>query len=286
MAVILDAPNTPQPIPLRALDPSDENVRLFVERERLDTLVAIYRQWTADPSTILPDAPIVRYRGPDRNLEILAGERRIEAARIAGLREVPCRVVTLDASRAYRFIVEHNHVAGLTTVELAFRAAEMDRLGFSEEEISEALQGASPYRYIDVGRLVSPALFTDATKLCDPSIVEWYEASRFGPEHFHRCFTAWDAGLWDAERCSREFRRRADTLPIDPSERGVRVTYNGNRLVIRGQVNLDYVTVDQAEEMLQDIVTLVNRARMLVQDHCTFGPREVIHVLPTSEDES
>jgi hypothetical protein len=275
-------PNVLQKVFLKNVIPSPENVRLFVEHDRLEDLLAIYGEYAKGREVILPDPPILRFRGRGKPLEILAGERRVTAAVRAGVKALPCRIVKMSDEDAYRFIVAHNTTEALTTAELAFRAAEMDRLGFTYEEIGETLNGVSAGRYVEVGQMLTAEMFTDEKKHCDPSIIEWWEAAQHGQKHFHRCFRAWDAGLWDGPQCSRNFRRREDSLPIDNAERGIRVTFNGNRLVIRGQINLDYISPNDALQMLAELGILGYRAADAVRTDHDFGPREVIQINPDS----
>lgn len=291
------APNELQLIPLEFVYPSEENVRLFIERQSLADLRAVYRAYNEGDDVVLPDAPILRFRGWEffehdddgtRNpgwkhpkLEILAGERRCTAATLEEVTMLPCRVVTMTDEEAYRFILSHNDVAGLTTAELAYRAAEMDRLGFSNEEISTALKGASAGRYITVGQMIDPEWFTDEPKLCDPSIIQWFEAAQYGAKHFEECFTAWNAGLWNDKQCAQRFRRRGSALPLDNAERGFRITFDDNRLVVRGQVDLDITEEEVAEQMIKELRGYLKIARERAANG-DFGARQVIFVNPTT----
>jgi hypothetical protein len=284
----LHSPNELQHVPLCLVRPSKENVRLFVERESLDKLRSRYREWRSGHDVLLPDAPILRVvRGQNKDLhapelEILAGERRVTAAILEDLSGLDCRVVTMSDEEAYRFILDHNDVAGLTTAELAFRAAEMDRLGFSRKEISDALKGASPLRYIEVGTLINPEWFTDEPKLCDPTIVQWFEARQFGALHFESCFKNWNSGLWDAKQCAREFRRRGKDLPLDNAEKGLRVTFDSIRLVVRGQIDLSIMEDETAQRMLDVLAKMITEAKDRLTNEGDFGDREVAVINPTT----
>ena len=129
--------------------------------------------------------------------------------------------------------------------------------------------------------MIDPNWFTDEKKLCDPSIVEWHDAAQFGAHHFTECFKAWNAGIWDEKQCTYEFRRRGHSLPLDNAERGFRVTYNENRLVVRGQVSLDYLDVETAWNMLEDLRILVRRGQERLIEFESFGAREIVQVQPT-----
>jgi hypothetical protein len=116
--MITHAPNTLQSIALSLVSPSEENVRLFVERESLATLRDVYRRHLKGEDVVLPDAPVVRFTGYASDnttplLEILAGERRLTAATLEGVQQLDMRVVNISSDEAYRFILAHNDVAGL-----------------------------------------------------------------------------------------------------------------------------------------------------------------------------
>lgn len=279
MKVILHAPNALQYVPLSMIVPSTENVRLFVERESLADLEKIYAADVRGEDVVLPDAPILRPTTDGSALEVLAGERRVTAARNVGAHGMFCRVAPMNDQDAYKFILAHNDVAGITTVELAFRAAEMERLGFSMDEIAEAVKG-SPHRYLTVGALIDPAAFSDTAKQCNPSIVEWYEAALHGEEHFRTCFHYWNTGQWDEETCAREFRRRGKALPIDNAERGIRITFDNNRLVVRGQVDLDLMDQGTADAIFDDLLNYLQRAQTDALVQGNFGPRQVVNLNP------
>jgi hypothetical protein len=130
--------------------------------------------------------------------------------------------------------------------------------------------------------MIDPKWFTDEKKLCDPSIIEWYEASQYGIIHFTRCFKAWNSGLWDAKRCSKEFRKRGKALPLDNAEKGFRISYNGNRLVVRGQLDLDFTDEVTAIAMLTEMESHIARAKEKVRTNSDFGAREVYNINPTT----
>jgi hypothetical protein len=293
------APNALQEIPLAWIEPSEENVRLFVARGGLGGLSRRYAAAAEGQDVILPDAPVLRFLGYREaraddvawttltptgtavpKLELLSGERRVTAATFALAPTIPARVATMSDREAFEFILEANEHEGLTTAELAIRAAEMDRLGYGEDEIKAALKGAEPYRYIAVGQLLDPAWFTDAPKLCDPSIVEWFDASRFGKKHLETCFRAWDAGEWDAKAVSKHFRLKGRALPSDTAEKGTRVTFSENRLVLRGTVDLGVLDEDAALRILIETRDALSEAIDLLDETGGFGPKSIRYFNP------
>jgi len=178
--------------------------------------------------------------------------------------------------------VAHNRTQTLTTVEWAVRAVEMERRCRTEEEIEAALDGRSAYRFLTVGQLIDPTWFSDTTKLCDPSITDWYEAALRGPEHFEVCFRAWDTGLWDGERCRREFRKKGIDVPRDVTEKGVRATFSSAKFVLRGTIDLDLYDRATAEQILTQTKRFIDSAIEQLTTEGHFGPRTVYHINPTT----
>jgi hypothetical protein len=286
----LDTPDQTQEISLALIEPHEQNNRLFIELESLDELVKKYKRCLEDPALPLPNAPVLRYIDENTKLKLLAGERRVRAATIARYESLPCRVVELDDQGAFEFLLEDNHQADITTVELAYTAAEMSRMGFPEEDIGRLLGGVSPSRYVGVGQYIHPEMFTDLPKLCNPSITVWGEAAVYGPEHFQYCFRNWDAGIWDEEQCRKNFRRRGVSPPLDNTEKGIRMstTADGRRLIVRGTLDLDLYTPEElervAELFIRDFKYTVRNGVSNHEDE-GFGLRVITNYNPVSIEE-
>jgi hypothetical protein len=282
--VVLGIPNQTQLVEVALVEPTPEQVRLFIEREPLEDLEALYARHAAGETVVLPDPPVVRWRGPDTKLELLAGERRLTAATNVGAKEIPMRVVVMTDREAYDFILAHNTVEGLTTVEMAYRIAQMDSLGYTEEEIKAQVGDLALHRYRVVGSMVTPEMFTDTPKLCDPSITVWYEAALFGQQHFRECFANWNNGLWGELECQRNFRKRGKELPIDTNEKGLRlsVSRDGQKVILRGVLDLEIHTPHEVVEMVNRLTNdLRNLARKAYVDpEMGFGAREIIYHNP------
>lgn len=279
-------PNHIEWIPLSAIVPSPMNVRLFIERESLESLERKYREYLDSPSAILPDAVVLRYRGATAPFELLAGHRRVQAANNAGMFKIPSRIVNLDDEAAYRLIREANNYEILTTVERAYAVAEMDRLGFTREQIRESLGNIGIDRYLRVGRLVHPDWFTDATKLCDPSITVWGYAAKHGPAHFRYCFEEWNRGAWDEEDCSREFRRTGTAKPPEPYQAGAILSVDKSGKVLRFRGTLDLAQMS-ADEMLRAVVNPflqhLHESLIVAAQLRTFGERRNYQFSPDDE---
>jgi hypothetical protein len=278
--------NQLQPVRLEDIEPSSENVRLFVAQKGLGNLQEIYANYAAGKDPVLPDPPVLRWRGKGQKLEILSGHRRVTAAGLAGVTALPCRVLKLDDEQAYHFIVSANESEGITTVEVAYRAYQMSLLGFENHEIVERLgaNGVSLNRYLQVGALVDPDAFTDNSKQCDPGITLWHDAAVRGPEHFEQCFRAWDAGLWDEKMCERLFRQADSALPLDNKAKGIRVSVSkdGRQMKVIGTLDLDMLTEAEllgiSSRAVAHMLSLVHRAAE--NPVRGFGPRVVANYNP------
>lgn len=282
-------PNVIQFVPLHLIEPSDNNIRLYIEYESLDSLVATYTAYYHDPeNVVLPDPPVVRFRGMDQTLELLAGHRRVAAANAAGLEHLAVRVVTMDDMEAYKFIVQANRYETISTAETAVKVAEMNRLGFTHEEIREVVGQVAVGRYIRVGNLLTAVTFTDTQKKCDPTITVWHEAANIGADHLLRCFQHWDAGLWDEADCNTKFRRRhARALPQESYQKGLRLTVDGNIVRVRGTLDLSIHTTEELDTITRGFVADLMGVVGLGRTFGNFGTRRVTLYSPseTEDDE-
>lgn len=122
---------------------------LRVRREPDDASIAALAQSIAECGLLEPLT--VRLRG--ESYELVAGERRLLAARLAGLSEVPCVLPELDLEEAgIAALAENLHRRELDCVELAQGVGRLirlfgmspeeaaRRLGMSQEAMSEALE--------------------------------------------------------------------------------------------------------------------------------------------------
>lgn len=280
------APDELQDIPLNLIEPNEENVRLYLERESLSSLIDLYK--SDDPGTVLPDPPVLRYRGPNKLLELLSGERRTTAAHLAGRKSLPCRVVTLSDEEAYKYVLAANMYQDLTTVEIAYRVARMYQLGFTGAEINDLFGGISVSRYNSVGRHINPDLFTDHPKQCDPPITLWAEAAAFGGEWFHHCFVHWDRGLWDEAECERMFRRRGLDKPLDNKQKGLRLSVSSDGRIINviGKLDLDMYEDHELREVVNRFCTdlQLTVGTGLKDRKIGYGPRFVNNYNPDTLD--
>jgi ParB family chromosome partitioning protein len=138
-----EAPTAPGPamlgdreavlLPLEGVRANPQQPRKVMNENTLQELAASIRQ-----SGVLQP---VLVRRVDDGYELVAGERRLRAARLAGLREIPALVCTLEESESLRVaLLENIQREDLNAVEeaQAYRAI-MERYGATQQELADML---------------------------------------------------------------------------------------------------------------------------------------------------
>lgn len=126
-------------IPLDRIRPNRHQPRSFFEEASLAQLAdSIRRYGVLQPISV---------RDTGSGYEIIAGERRFRAARMAGLAQMPCIVYTVDGEQgSFLAIVENLLREDLNMFETA---AAMDKLcrehGLTQEEVAERLSVSQSY---------------------------------------------------------------------------------------------------------------------------------------------
>jgi len=127
-----EGPNGLLEVPVNAVAPNPRQPRTRFDDEAIEALAASIRE-----VGILQ--PVVVRRSGDAAYELIAGERRLRAARLAGLATVPVVVRDSDDSDTLReALIENIHREDLGPVELAeaFRQL-LEELGLKQEELAD-----------------------------------------------------------------------------------------------------------------------------------------------------
>lgn len=112
----------------------------------------------------LINAVTLRPSKKDGRFELVAGERRFRAAKAAGLKEIPVRVLDLDDQAAALYQVEENiHRKDLTPIEEArgFKLL-LEAKKFTVEQLAQLIDKSMPYVYRAVHLLELPKKAVDA----------------------------------------------------------------------------------------------------------------------------
>ncbi len=116
--------------------------------------------------------PILVRNAPDSSpghFELVAGERRLRAAKLAGLQEIPCLVRALDDDQSLTIaIVENLQREDLNPVEEAHGLKQLqDRLQLSQEELAQRVGKSRPAIANTLRLLQLPSDILDAVRLGD-----------------------------------------------------------------------------------------------------------------------
>lgn len=126
-------------IPLDRIRPNRHQPRAFFEQEALAHLAdSIRRYGVLQPISV---------RETKEGYEIIAGERRFRAARLAGLSHIPCIVYTVDPERGSLLAIVENLLR--EDLNMFETAAAMDKLcreyGLTQEEVAARLSVSQSY---------------------------------------------------------------------------------------------------------------------------------------------
>ncbi|HEX6130372.1 MAG TPA: ParB/RepB/Spo0J family partition protein [Actinomycetota bacterium] len=144
-----EAPSGLLEVPVNAVAPNPKQPRTRFDDETLGELAASIRE-----VGILQ--PIVVRRAGDGAYELVAGERRLRAARLAGLATVPVVLRDSDDSELLReALIENIHREDLGPIELAEAFRELlEELGLTQEELADRV-GVSRSHIANTIRLLS-----------------------------------------------------------------------------------------------------------------------------------
>jgi ParB family chromosome partitioning protein len=131
--------NAPKTLPVEKIEPRKNQPRQNFDEEALESLAESIRQYGVIQ-------PVTVRKLESGYYEIVAGERRWRAARIAGQKEVPVNIIEADdQTTAELALIENLHRQNLNPVEeaLGYQAL-MEEFGLTQEEVSEKMGRARP----------------------------------------------------------------------------------------------------------------------------------------------
>ena len=226
-------------IPLERISPNREQPRRFFEEVALEKLAESIRRY----GILQPISVRVR----DGGYEIIAGERRYRAATLAGVREVPCIVYSVDEERsAFLSVVENLLREDLNMFEMA---AAMDKLcrehGLTQEEVAERLSVSQSY----VANKLRLLRFDAATR---ESILSSHLTERHA-----RALLRLPPALWE-EALQKIISRRANVETAEKMVEEMLIGQKEAKKPARGRargvlrdVRVFYNSVDRAVEMVR-----------------------------------
>ena len=254
-------------LPIARLEPRKDQPRQEFDPESLETLADSIREYgLIQPITV---------RALDRGFyQIVAGERRWRAARLAGLREVPVRVVEADERRATELaLVENLQREDLNPMEEAagYRKL-MDEYGLTQEQASQRVGRSRPAvaNALRLLTLAGPvqAMVADGSltagharaliALKDPELQRRAAEEVVGRGLSVRQAEKLAAALLKGEKEKQEedpdavnYVREAERRLSDALGRGVRLT-GANK----GRITLEFYTADDREALMNALIRM------------------------------
>ena len=244
-------------IPLERIVPNPHQPRRDFDPEGLSELADSIRQYgVLQPAT-------VRTRG--RDYELVAGERRLRAAKMAGLRELPCLIAQVgEEDSALLALMENLQRRDLSFMEEAAAIAQLvQRWGLSQEEAARKL-GKSQSAVANKLRLLR--LSPDCTRLlCAHDLSERHARAllRLADEedrlHALQTIIRRGCNVAQSEALIEEMLKRKQTSPRLPTYvvKDVRIFLNTIRhslgLMQRAGVEADMQREDTEENILLTI---------------------------------
>jgi len=118
-------------IPVESIYPQASQPRKLFNSKELEELAQSIKQ-----HGIIQ--PLIVTQGADGGYELVAGERRLRAAKLAGLAEVPVVVITADENQKLELsLIENIQREDLNPIEEAMAYRELiERLGLTQEEVA------------------------------------------------------------------------------------------------------------------------------------------------------
>jgi ParB family chromosome partitioning protein len=162
-------------IPLRKINARDNSFRISFTAHNEMLLSSIKKLGIIQPVVLLEGPPFV----------VVTGFRRLEAAKILGLKEIPAITVKLSEKEGLLFAIHDNLHRGLNIIEKAHALEKMVSMGFPESEIYEvmALFSLGPHEKVlahltSIARAEEPLkhfIFTNALSMKNIEYMLWFE---------------------------------------------------------------------------------------------------------------
>lgn len=262
-------------LPISKVEPRQDQPRQNFDEEALEELADSLREYGLIQ-------PITVRKLPSGFYQIIAGERRWRAARLAGLREVPVRVLEADDGRAMEIaLVENLQREDLNPIEeaMGFRTL-MTEYGLTQEQAAQRV-GKSRPAVTNALRLLS---------LC-PEVLKLVEAGKLSAGHARAILAigdpaaqlsvankVMDMGLSvrQTEALAARIEKSFDEERPEPEEKDLKVDYVaelensltkslGRRVKVhtgrrKGRIELEYYGNDDLQQLIHAL-ELFARAR-------------------------
>ena len=225
-------------IPISSIVPNRNQPRKFFEKESLNELTnSIKERGIIQPL-------IVRKSGDQNNkFELIAGERRWQAAQVAGIHEVPVLVIEADHLKSLELaIIENVQRRDLNAIEEAESYKNLiDNFGYEQDQVSQFI-GKSRSHVSNTLRLLS----------LPEKLIEMIRSEKISQGHA-KILIGLENSLLLAEKIIKK------KLSVRQTENLVRILKNGSRKIFKSKDSNSLATENALSEIIGMRVVLINK---------------------------
>ena len=225
-------------IPISSIIPNRNQPRKFFEKESLNELTNSIKE-----RGIIQPLIVRKSDDQDNKFELIAGERRWQAAQAAGIHEVPVLVVEADHLKSLELaIIENVQRKDLNAIEEAESYKNLiDNFGYKQDQVSQFI-GKSRSHVSNTLRLLS----------LPEKLIEMIRSEKISQGHA-KILIGLDNSLLLAEKIVKK------KLSVRQTENLVRVLKNGSRKIYKSKDPNSLATENALSELIGMRVVLINK---------------------------
>ena len=225
-------------IPISSIVPNRNQPRKFFEKESLNELTNSIKE-----RGIIQPLIVRKSDDQDNKFELIAGERRWQAAQAAGIHEVPVLVVEADHLKSLELaIIENVQRRDLNAIEEAESYKNLiDNFGYEQDQVSQFI-GKSRSHVSNTLRLLS----------LPEKLIEMIRSEKISQGHA-KILIGLENSLLLAEKIIKK------KLSVRQTENLVRILKNGSRKIYKSKDSNSLATENALSEIIGMRVVLINK---------------------------
>ena len=225
-------------IPISSIVPNRNQPRKFFEKESLNELTNSIKE-----RGIIQPLIVRKSDDQDKKFELIAGERRWQAAQTAGIHEVPVLVIEADHLKSLELaIIENVQRRDLNAIEEAESYKNLiDNFGYEQDQVSQFI-GKSRSHVSNTLRLLS----------LPEKLIKMIRSEKISQGHA-KILIGLENSLLLAEKIIKK------KLSVRQTENLVRVLKNGSRKIYKSKDTNSLATENALSEIIGMRVVLINK---------------------------
>ncbi len=225
-------------IPISSIVPNRNQPRKLFEEESLNELTNSIKE-----RGIIQPLIVRKSEDQDKKFELIAGERRWQAAQAAGIHEVPVLVIEADHLKSLELaIIENVQRRDLNSIEEAESYKNLiDNFGYDQDQVSQFI-GKSRSHVSNTLRLLS----------LPEKLIEMIRSEKISQGHA-KILIGLENSLLLAEKIIKK------KLSVRQTENLVRVLKNGTRKIYKSKDSNSLATENALSEIIGMRVVLINK---------------------------